>query len=164
MEIVRAGAERIDDLEPLWASLNLHHVEISPELRALGEVRTREASWRVRRALYEEWLANDDAFVLVAQDDGRPVGYALVDFRGPEEAWATGERIAELQTLAVLPEHRGQGIGTQLVEAAFARLRALGVTEIEVATLANNAGAQRFYERLGLLRFAVTFLGKVPPR
>jgi hypothetical protein len=32
-----------------------------------------------------------------------------VHMRGPEETWATKERIAELETLTVLPGHRGRG-------------------------------------------------------
>jgi ribosomal protein S18 acetylase RimI-like enzyme len=162
MEIVRAGAERIEDLEPLWASLNEHHVAIAPELEELGPIRTREDSWRVRRGLYEGWLAEPDAFVLIARDGGRPVGYALVAFRAAEEAWATGERIGVLETLAVLPEHRGAGLGTSLMDAVFARLRELGVTEIEVSTLTANTDSQRFYERFGLRRFTVTYLGRIP--
>jgi ribosomal protein S18 acetylase RimI-like enzyme len=162
VEIVRAGAERIADLEPLWASLNEHHVAIAPEFGSLGPNRTREDSWRVRSGLYAEWLQEPDAFALIALDAGRPVGYALVVFRAGEEAWVTGERIAVMETLAVLPSHRDRGLGTRLVEAVFARLRELGVTEWEVSTMWGNREAQRFYERFALRRFVVTYLGRVP--
>lgn len=164
IEIVRGGAERIDDLEPLWAALNEHHVAIAPELASLGPVRTRDGSWRVRRADYERWLAAPDSLVLVAEDDGRPVGYALVTFRGPEEAWASGERIGVVQTLSVLPSHRGAGLGTRLLEAAFDGMRELGAGEVEITTLDANVDSQRFYERFGLPRFAVKYLGKIPAR
>src|SRR4051812_27980057 len=114
MEIVRAGAERIDDLEPLWAALNEHHVEIAPEFESLGPVRSRAESWRVRRELYEEWLAQPDAFVLIAQDDHAAVGYALVVFRAGEEAWASGDRIGVLESLSILPSHQAEGLGTRM--------------------------------------------------
>ena len=42
-------------------------------------------SWEVRRELYEDWLEEPDAFVLLAEVDGEPIGYALVHLRGPEE-------------------------------------------------------------------------------
>jgi hypothetical protein len=43
VEIVRAGAERIPDLQPLWESLSRHHAEVAPEL---AEVRVgRAAAW-----------------------------------------------------------------------------------------------------------------------
>jgi ribosomal protein S18 acetylase RimI-like enzyme len=163
VEIVRAGAERIPDLQPLWESLSRHHAEVAPELAMLGEVRPEADSWAFRRQLYEEWLQDPDAFVLIAESDGEPVGYAMVELRGPEETWATGDRVAELETLAVLPGHRGRGIGSALVERMHDELRRLGVSHFVVSVIASNADAVRFYERLGLTTFLVTYAGHVPP-
>jgi GNAT superfamily N-acetyltransferase len=163
MEIVRAGHERIADLQPLWESLSSHHAQVAPELaKVLGEVRAPQDSWDVRRALYEGWLAGPDAFALIAEVDGAPVGYALVHFLGPEETWSTGDRVAELATLAVLPGRRGQGIGTALVERMHEELRRMEVTRFFVAVIASNADSVRFYERLGLTRFMITYAGRVP--
>jgi ribosomal protein S18 acetylase RimI-like enzyme len=162
VRIARGGPERIPELRPLWVSLSRHHAEVAPELAVLGEVRPEGESWAVRRALYEGWLAEPDAFVLVADVDSEAVGYAVVHLRGPEETWATGERVAELETLAVLPGHRGAGIGTALVQRVYEELRRLGVAQLVVGVIASNADAVRFYERLGLTRFLVTYAGAVP--
>jgi ribosomal protein S18 acetylase RimI-like enzyme len=162
MEIVRAGPERIAELEPLWVSLSRHHAEVAPELaETLGEVRAPADSWAVRRALYEQWLAGPDAFALIAELDSEPVGYAVVQLRGPEETWSTGERVAELETLAVLPGHRGQGIGSALVERMHEELTELGASHFVVSVIASNADSVRFYERLGLTRFLITYAGPV---
>ncbi len=128
----------------------------------LGDVRAAADSWAVRRALYEEWLQDSDAFVLIAESQGEPVGYAMVELRGPEETWATGDRVADLQTLAVLPGHRGEGIGSALVERMHEELRRLRVSHFVVSVIASNADAVRFYERLGLTKFLVTYAGRVP--
>ena len=157
--IVRGGAERIDDLRPLWESLSDHHAAVAPQLRELGGLRAD--SWAVRRELYVAWLAEPGAFVLVAEQEGRPVGYALVHLRGPEETWATGP-IAVLETLTVLPEQRGGGLGAALLERMHAELRAAGVGHWEVAVISTNAGARRFYERQGLQPFTSSYLGRVP--
>ena len=110
----------------------------------------------MRRELYEDWLDEPDAFVLLAEtDDGQAIGYALVHLRGPEETWQTGERIGVLETLAVLPGERGRGIGLALFERIYEELRGLGVQELEVAVISKNAAALRFYERHGLLPFTV---------
>ena len=92
LAIVRAGAERIDDLRPLWEALSRHHGEVAPELAAIGERRRLEDSWAVRRALYEGLFAEPGTFVLIAELGSSPVGYALVHLRGPEETWSTGDR------------------------------------------------------------------------
>ena len=160
--IVRAGAERIAELQPLWESLHGHHAQVAPHLAELGPIRAREDSWAIRRALYEEWLAEPDAFVLIAEAAGAPVGYALVHMRGPEETWATGDRIAELETLAVLPDHRGGGIGMELMEAVYAELKRVGVKHMAVSVIASNEEAIRFYDRLGMLPFLVSYIGEVP--
>lgn len=160
--IVRAGGERLGDLQPLWQSLHHHHAAVAPELVELGPVRSPQESWAARRALYEEWLAEPDAFALVAESASGPVGYALVHMRGPEETWATGDLIAELETLTVLPAYRGKGIGTSLVEAVYSELRGLGVRHLGVGVIASNTDAVRFYKRLGLLPFLVTYIGNVP--
>ena len=161
--VLRVGADWIPRFEPLWESLRQYHVAIAPHLAALAPVRRPEESWAVRRGLYEQWLAEPDAFAMVALAGDEPVGYALVSWRPPEESWVTGDRVAELETLAVLPERRGEGVGRALMEAVFQELRRLGVREWAVGAVATNAGAIRFYERLGVVPFIRSFLGAVPP-
>lgn len=82
VDIRVAGSESIDRLRELWISLSRHHAAVAPELEeAFGAVRPEDDSWAVRRALYDEWLAEPDAFVLLAETGGRPVGYAVVATR-----------------------------------------------------------------------------------
>lgn len=149
-------------LRPLWESLHDHHVEVASHLRQLAPVRTAQESWSLRQALYERWLAEPDAFVMLAERNETPVGYALVHMRGEEESWHTGARIAELETLAVLPGHRGTGTGAQLINAVYEELQRLGIGQLGVSVISANADAIRFYERLGLLPFCVSYLGNVP--
>ncbi len=161
--IRRVGQEEIPLLRPLWESLHEQHVEVAPHLQQLGSIRTAADSWKIRAELYEEWLAESDAFVMLAEQNGIPVGYALVHMRGEEESWRTGERIAELETLAVLPGHRGRGTGTLLILAVYEELRRVGVGQLGVSVIATNKNAIRFYERLGLLPFCVSYIGNIPP-
>ncbi len=163
VRIVRAGAERIADLRPLWESLLAHHAAVAPQLEGFGSVRAPADSWARRQALYVEWLAQPNAFVLIAEDRSTPVGYALVHMRGPDDTWATAQPIAELETLTVLANCRGHGIGTQLINAVHRELQAIGVVHLGVSVIASNADAVRFYERLGLTRYLVSYLSNVAP-
>lgn len=85
--------------------------------------RSPEESWRRRRARYEGWLAGPDAFMLLAERDGATVGYAMVVLGAGEASLETGERVAELASLSVLPQ--GERIGSLLVSAVHQELERL---------------------------------------
>jgi ribosomal protein S18 acetylase RimI-like enzyme len=51
--------------------------------------------------------------------------------------------------LAVFERFRGDGIGTALMDQAFARARELGLPQLSLICFEPNEGAMRLYERLG---------------
>ena len=108
----------------------------------------------MRRARYAEWLAGD-AFGLVATDEsGVAVGYAMTRVDHGSPTWPTG-RSGDLETLALLPSARGAGLGTRLLEAVYAELKARDVHSVSLHAIATNEGALRFYERHGFGPVAV---------
>jgi ribosomal protein S18 acetylase RimI-like enzyme len=163
VRIVRAGVERLDELEPLTRALHAHHVSVDPAIPGVPP-RDEDGWWRIRRNRYGEWLStDDDAFVLLAETtDGTPVGYALVTLHDEDDSHVTGERFAELESLAVLAAHRDRGIGTALLRAVYRDVRALGVEEMVIGVLATNEPALRLYEREGFRPWVVLTMGKVP--
>ena len=164
VELTFGGLELVDELEPLWLALFDQHAQVHtsgvPMLAA-------EQSWPRRRALYDRLLQGRDAFVLLARRAGQPVGYVVAHVHddGPDDTWPTGERIGEIESLAVLPVERGAGLGTLLMDLAEARLAQVGVHDIRLIVLTGNEGAQRFYERRGMRPVLVGMLrlGPRPP-
>ena len=55
-----------------------------------------------------------------------------------------------LQSIAVNPECRGEGIGSQLIEAIEERAANTNATRIVLDVAAKNEGARRLYERRGM--------------
>ena len=55
-----------------------------------------------------------------------------------------------LQTIAVDPELRGEGVGSRLMDASEERARASGSTRLALDVSAGNTGACRFYEHRGM--------------
>ena len=161
VRIVEAGAERVPDLEPLTRSLHAHHLTVDPAIPGVPP-RDADAWWALRSARYREWLAHDGTFLLVAEHDGHPAGYALVTIHPPDDSHVTGERFAELQSLAVLGDRRGQGLGTELLRAVYRRVRSVGIEEMVIGVLATNEPALRLYEREGFRPWVVLTMGKVP--
>jgi len=60
-----------------------------------------------------------------------------------------GTLVAKLDDVTVEASAQGQGIGATMLASLIAHLRAGGVTRIDTACHRANAGAWRFYERLG---------------
>jgi GNAT superfamily N-acetyltransferase len=148
LDIAVVGAERVDELEPLWLALHRHHREVA----AQPVVADDAASWARRRAWYLEMLAGGEDAVLVAERDGRPVGYAFLHLHhGPDDTWPVDGRWGEVVSLSVLPEERGGGVGTALLDAVDAELATRGVRDLQVSVMAGNADALRLYQRRGLL-------------
>ena len=86
------------------------------------------------------------AEVVLAEDDGRPVGFALFFHNFSTFLGRPG---IYLEDLFVLPEQRGQGIGRMLL-VHLARLAVeRGCGRLEWAVLDWNRDAIKFYERLG---------------
>lgn len=86
------------------------------------------------------------AETLLAEEDGKPVGFAIFFHNF---STFLGKPGIYLEDLFVLPEHRGGGIGRELLErlARIAVERDCG--RLEWAVLDWNRGAIGFYERLG---------------
>jgi ribosomal protein S18 acetylase RimI-like enzyme len=84
--------------------------------------------------------------VLVAEADGRVVGYGKIEH--PTELPAS-EHVWHLTGLAVDPAFEGRGAGRALMEALIEQARARGGTRMTLRVFAPNERAQRLYRRLG---------------
>jgi ribosomal protein S18 acetylase RimI-like enzyme len=158
-----ATVAELDPVEPLWNALQEHHASISPDIGGATPSRETGESWRIRRRKYERWLEDHDTFFVIAKAGGAPAGYAFVTIGPGYASWRTGVRVAELETLSVLPEHRGGGIGGALLEAVWKRLAELDVEDMAITTATTNVASHRFYEREGFRQRFVVYYGK-PPR
>ena len=145
------GLADLERLEPLWVAVHHQHQRAMPQLRPYVDDAT---TWRERRALYADLFAAHDPVLLLGRHEGRLAGYAL-GYTMPAtgtwlaDTWATGARIGEVESLSVLPDYRGRGLGSALLEQLHDRLRDQGATDLIVGALAGNADAIRLYQRHG---------------
>ena len=159
MEIVRGDASTLEEVGPLFEAMHEHHRGSGPQLLPF---RSAEEAWERRRAHYVTLLESGRGHLLLAEEDGRAIGYAMVSATGGQATLATGDRMAELETLSVAEGERGQGVGRALMDAAYDVMRELGATEVMLYVLDGNDGAVRFYERLGMRPYLHVMLGRVP--
>jgi amino-acid N-acetyltransferase len=121
---------RIEDVEPMRALI----ARYAREDRMLERER--------------EFLIERLRDYLVADEDGAFQGCCALAVLTPD--------LAEIRSLAVLPEASGRGIGKALVDACVAEARRLGLRRVFALTL-----VPEFFERCG---FTLTSLGRLPEK
>lgn len=87
------------------------------------------------------------AKVLLAEDDGRAVGFATYSSLWP----ASGSTASlYLKELYVVEEYRGSGVGRLLISELCRVAVQSGMSRLELTTDRANEDARRFYARLGI--------------
>ena len=89
------------------------------------------------------------ALVLVARQNGVPVGTLTCALPGSSWQEIAGADEAELRILAVEPAQQRQGIGSALVRASIEHARRAGCTALVLSSAAWMHAGHRLYERLG---------------
>jgi len=107
----------------------------------------------------EQAVKDGDAFVYVADEDGRAVGWACVhlnfredqDWDPPDEdtrRFQSGEN-AYLENIEVAPRMRGKGAGTALLKAIESEAKERGKRVLWLHTNENNVKAHKVFDREG---------------
>ena len=101
----------------------------------------------VRQRVMTDLQHVSNALVLAAIDEDESTIGVAVCFR----AYSTfkGRPLINLHDLAVLPDHRGRGVGHALLEALEKRANDEGCCKLTLEVLDDNHGARRLYESLG---------------
>ncbi len=99
------------------------------------------------RVVHWEWLLGKQPphmGSLVAARSGAIVG--LVEWEVGVDA---DPSVGEVHAIHVVPEERGRGVGSRLLDAAVDALRGHGVRRAILWVVADNSAARAFYERQG---------------
>jgi GNAT superfamily N-acetyltransferase len=90
--------------------------------------------------------AHPTTLILMAYRDGKPVGIATC-FRGFSTFYA--KPLLNIHDFSVVPEHRGQGIGRQLLRAVERRAREAGCCRVTLEVQEGNTAARHVYDSIG---------------
>jgi GNAT superfamily N-acetyltransferase len=131
------------------------------EFGSLVEGKEDRADGPAYASALDEIRATPGCDVLVAEADGEVVGTCqLIVFRHLQ---SRGGRCAEIESMHVHPDHRGRGIGSQLLGAAVDAARQAGCYRIQLTSNRQRLDAHRFYEREGLTASHVGFKRHLGP-
>jgi len=98
------------------------------------------------RNLFAEYIRECGGLFLVVRRGPRICGYMVTCVR---------ESRAELVSIAVLPEVRGQGAASAMLESTLRRLRRRKVARLLLMVRVRNRAARRFYEKFGFERLRI---------
>jgi ribosomal-protein-alanine N-acetyltransferase len=99
---------------------------------------------RFGRGYMHQLISSSDSATWIAEEEDGTVGFGLVE-------WANegGRIVGYIQTLEVVPDKRGQGVGGELLRLIEGSARAAGARLIWLHVDAENASAIRLYEAHG---------------
>ena len=123
--------------EPLIRFMRLKDVDRVAEI----EKETFARPWS-RESFRQEVTRNAAARYLVAEEDGKVVGYA--------GAWIILDE-SHITNIAVAEEARGRGIGRKLTEELLRTLSSLGACYATLEVRVSNLKAQKLYGSLGFV-------------
>ena len=139
LAIRRLGPDDADVLAPLAQAL-ADHVAAPPI--SVHIARRRDA------AFHRAWLAAPDHWVWLAELDGQPVGYFRAQADAEDVAWVVqSPDVMAISGAYILPDRRGRGIATALLDEALALARALGKRACSVDFESQNDPAFGFWPR-----------------
>ena len=99
-----------------------------------------ESAHNAPEFVIEKKLAIGNGLFFVVESGGKVVGSVMAGYDG-HRGW--------IYSVAVLPEHRGCGLGSRLVRHAEEHLRALGCPKINLQIMDGNEAVAAFYGKLG---------------
>jgi GNAT superfamily N-acetyltransferase len=155
VEILRLAPEDIDVLTPLELALKRHLAAPPTFIPLLVED---------GRASREEWLADPNHALWIASRDGKAVGWLCLQ---PSKALVLP--IADRGTVActgayTLPEARGRGIGSALLDHGLAWAREQGYARCSVDFETANLPGMAFWLGRGFQPVCYSFQRRVDPR
>jgi len=136
-----ADVEDLARIQPHWHALYKHQFEHGMLLR-------------LPEGAYEAWLKSIVPFlgrfasVALAEIDGEIVGFVAGRIRALPPYFGSAT-IGAISEVFIAEEHRGGGIGRQLLAFALNWFTEQQITRVELQVVAGNPDGIRFYRQLG---------------
>jgi len=99
-------------------------------------------------------IADPTMRVLLAEEEGRLLGFCKLVLACGWPEHARGQAVIELKQLYTDPETTGRGIGSALMDRAMEIAREQAADEVQLSVWSGNEGAQKFYARYGFGKVA----------
>lgn len=143
--IRKAKTDDSAQLAELFSQLHRHHCEIAPH-------KHRMPSYEFFEKGIEEILADDEQTVLVncEESENKINAYAVLKLIDINFEQKIPRKVCFIDCFAVAEETRRKGVGSALFDAVKEFGREQGCNAVQLGVDAENGGAIKFYEKMGL--------------
>ena len=128
------------------ADLEIRKLQLDDEVHQCAQMMANSEPWMTLQRSYEESvkiLRNLSKEIYIAAIGDKVAGFTILDMNGGFRGY--------IQTVAVMPEWRNQGIGSSLIQFAEERIFR-DSPNVFMCVSSFNKNAQRLYTRLGYER------------
>lgn len=141
---------KVDEFEKYW-DLRLYALQHSPD--AFGRSYEEEIAVPLAdRITRMQNRMSPENILFVVEDGDKFVGMTGV----VRNTMPKIQHIAIIWGVYVLPSHRGQKLGRQLMERAIAQAQAWsGVKQLQLTVVTTNIGARQLYQKLGFVEWGI---------
>ncbi len=124
----------------------IHSEDLDFVYKSICELENEELDFEVFAAIFNENIANPNNLYLIAENKNEEVGF--VSFHTQNLLHHCG-RVGEIQEFFINENHRGEGIGRQLIEKIMQYAEEHKLKSIEVTTNRRRVENVMIYENLG---------------
>lgn len=147
--IRRARKKEAEQVAALWEQFLAEQEKLEERFRAADDASER---WLNDFPL---WLEDETRRIFVAENGGSIAGFISVHRTGPPPIYADASEVY-VDEIYVVPEHRGKGIGGELVGKVRAWAEELAADRLRFACLSNNDAARAFWQKQQARSFYTT--------
>lgn len=150
MNVKVAQKEDFQRLEPVLIEVELHHVDLEPEV--FNPISAYDQDH------FNSLVESESEIIFYAEEMGVIAGVIIViEKEHPPIPMYVAEVFAEVQELSVTKKFRRKGVGLLLMQTAEAWAKSRGRKHMQLSVWAKNHGAVQFYKDSGYLPMIIRY-------
>ena len=158
MKITRIEEKHIPEILEIWKAFMDFHRDLDPVFQ-----RKADAADMFAKFLREQYLAESSKLALAAVEDDAVAGFLIGQIKEHPPVLENVNKYGHLDTAAVAPDLRRQGVGGLLFEAAKNWFRARGITRLELEAAPDNPLGYPFWSKNGFRTYIHTMALELEP-
>lgn len=154
VKIRNATPKDVPALTKLWYGLMDYHM-------GMAKTKDQKELYELRSDAGEKWVAwllshlqSKDSLVLVAEDNGKIVGYSLSTIK-PNVPIYVVDKLGHMHDLYIEPEYRGKGVGKTFFQHVMTWLKKKRIKYVSIGAQAINLNAREIYRKWGNKEFYI---------